>query len=70
MENKQGRVKMNEERIQELKRHRDFARSLYKIAGNWGDVQYMKLNSLVEFLEDELTELGIDKYEEREKAGS
>ena len=47
---------MNEERIQELKRHRDFARSLYKIAGDWGDLQYMKLNSLVEFLEDELTE--------------
>lgn len=56
-----------EERIEELKRHLEFARSFYKIAGDWGDIPYGKLNALVEYFEDELTLLGVDKYEERER---
>lgn len=58
---------MNEQIIEKLQRHLEFARSFYEIAGDWGDIPYGKLNALVEYFEDELTILGIDKYEERER---
>jgi len=56
-----------EDRIKELQSHLEFVRSFYKIAGDWGDIPYMRLNALVEYFEDELTGMGIDKYEERER---
>ena len=49
-----------ENRIQELQRHLEFSRSFYKIAGDWGDIPYMRLNDLVRFFEDELKDLGVD----------
>jgi hypothetical protein len=46
-----------DERKEELERLIQFTRSLYDIAGDWGDVQYGKLNELVRFLEAELDEI-------------
>ena len=49
---------MNEEdRIEELKRHLEFVRSIYSVAGDWGDVPYGRLNALVEYFEEELKQL-------------
>ena len=55
---------MNEQRIEELQRHLEFARSFYEIAGDWGDIPYGKLNALVEYFEEELKQLGVDEFEE------
>jgi hypothetical protein len=53
-----GSIIMNEEdRIEELKRHLEFVRSIYSVAGDWGDVPYGRLNALVEYFEEELKQL-------------
>jgi len=49
-----------EYKIKELQSHLDFVRSFYKIAGDWGDIPYMRLNALVEYFEDQLKDLDVD----------
>ena len=48
-----------EYKIKELQSHLEFVRSFYKIAGDWGDIAYMRLNALVEYFEEEIKDLGL-----------
>jgi len=52
-----------EYKIKELQSHLEFVRSFYKIAGDWGDIPYMRLNALVEYFEDQLKDLSVDLQE-------
>ena len=45
---------MDEDKIEDLKEHLKFSRSLYDIAGDWGDIPYAKLNAMVRYFEEEL----------------
>ena len=56
---------MDEQKIKELQSHLDFARSFYKIAGDWGDIPYMRLNAMVEYFKEELKSLGVDPDENK-----
>ena len=47
-------------KVKELQSHLEFVRSFYKIAGDWGDIPYMRLNALVEYFEEQIKEIELE----------